>query len=287
LNCPLGGIITVAACSYGSTPLGLFTVLIPCITMFFSSWEQFHTGTLYLGYFNGPCEGIIIACGLMSVSAIYGPGVYHRRAAEVMGWPFLGSQVMVYELFVGMCLFAFFAVHMPSWYLPIPRTGGSKPNIPCGGIFCLGGGVNGSMWNVYQARKRKGLSFSGTLPHLIPILLFFTAHYLWLLSPYSHILENNGLMRVSLTMTFVFGRMTTKIILVLPLSPFPLPPEPQFFPQFFVAQSVADLIVGTPHETTLPILHKPHHPPFPLRSNNQSPPLNRDVRPTYRIVINH
>jgi len=134
LNCPLGGIITVAACSYGSTPLGLFTVLIPCITMFFSSWEQFHTGTLYLGYFNGPCEGIIIACGLMSVSAIYGPGVYHRRAAEVIGWPFLGSQVMVYELFVGMCLFAFFAVHMPSWYL----SRGAVAANPYGG-FCLSG----------------------------------------------------------------------------------------------------------------------------------------------------
>jgi hypothetical protein len=82
-------------------------------------------------------------------------------------------------------------------------------------------GINGSMWNVYQARKRKGLSFGGTLPHLIPIILFFGAHYAWLLSPYSHILENNGLMRVSLTMTFVFGRMTTKIILVPYLLPSP------------------------------------------------------------------
>ena len=78
------------------------------------------------------------------------------------------------------------------------------------------------MWNVYQARRKKGLSFLGTLPQLMPVILFFVAHYAWLLSPYSHILENNGLMRVSLTMTFVFGRMTTKIILVFT----PIPPHP-------------------------------------------------------------
>src|SRR5438045_4402755 len=78
------------------------------------------------------------------------------------------------------------------------------------------------MWNVYQARRKKGLSFLGTLPQLMPIILFFVAHYAWLLSPYSHILENNGLMRVSLTMTFVFARMTRKITLeslAIPLLP--------------------------------------------------------------------
>src|SRR5438270_9101564 len=115
LNCPLGGIVTVAACGYGSTPLGLFTVLIPCVTMFLSSWEQYHTGTLYLGYFNGPCEGIIIACTIMSISAIYGPGFYHQKAADRVGWPFQDSSLMVYDLLVGMCLLAFSAVHMPAW----------------------------------------------------------------------------------------------------------------------------------------------------------------------------
>jgi ethanolaminephosphotransferase len=106
----------VAACGYGSTPLGLFTVLIPCAPMFFSSWEQFHTGTLYLGYFNGPCEGIIIACTLMGISAIYGPGFYHERAVDVIGWPFTSNSIMMYDLFVGMCLLGLFFAHIPSWY---------------------------------------------------------------------------------------------------------------------------------------------------------------------------
>src|ERR1700738_5374181 len=99
------------------------------------------------------------------------------------------------------------------------------------------------MWNVYQARRKKGLSFLRTLPQLMPIILFFVAHYAWLLSPYSHILQNNGLMRVSLTMTFVFGRMTTKIILVIiPISSHP--------PSWL---SDKRLILGTSDETPVSI----------------------------------
>jgi len=52
---------------------------------------------------------------------------------------------------------------------------------------------------------------------MIPIALFVAAHYAWLLSPYSHALKDGHLMLIGLIMTFVFGRMTTKIILVTPL----------------------------------------------------------------------
>ena len=116
LNCPLGGLVVVAACGYGSTPLGLFTVLSACAPMFLSSWEQYHTGVLYLGYFNGPCEGIIIACTAMAISAIYGPQFYHQRAIDIIGWPFQDKSIMMYHLFVGMCLCALFLVHLPGWY---------------------------------------------------------------------------------------------------------------------------------------------------------------------------
>ena len=117
LNCPLAGLVMVAACGYGSTPLGLFTVLIPCPTMFLSSWEQYHTGILYLGFINGPCEGIIIACTIMGLAAAYGPQFYHQRATDVFGWVVKDESIMMWHLFVAMCLVAFFIFHLPSWYL--------------------------------------------------------------------------------------------------------------------------------------------------------------------------
>lgn len=56
----------------GSTYVGAFCTLLPTLPMFFSSWEQYHTKTLYLGYFNGPTEGILLGCYIMLLSARYG-----------------------------------------------------------------------------------------------------------------------------------------------------------------------------------------------------------------------
>jgi ethanolaminephosphotransferase len=54
LNCTLASLLETAAMGYGPTKTGAFTALIPCLPMFFSTWETYHTHTLYLGYFNGP-----------------------------------------------------------------------------------------------------------------------------------------------------------------------------------------------------------------------------------------
>jgi ethanolaminephosphotransferase len=103
-----------AACGYGSSPLGLFTVLVSCGPMFVSSWEHYHTGILYLGYFNGPCEGIIIACTFMAISGIYGPGFYHMPVNAVFGWQ-VPDLLIMYHLFVAVVASAFLFVHVPSW----------------------------------------------------------------------------------------------------------------------------------------------------------------------------
>ena len=54
LNCTLASLLQTAALGFGPTPVGAFTALIPTLPMFFSTWETYHTHTLYLGYFNGP-----------------------------------------------------------------------------------------------------------------------------------------------------------------------------------------------------------------------------------------
>jgi ethanolaminephosphotransferase len=54
LNCTLGSLFQTAALGLGSTKIGAFTALLPTLLMFFSTWETYHTHTLYLGYFNGP-----------------------------------------------------------------------------------------------------------------------------------------------------------------------------------------------------------------------------------------
>jgi hypothetical protein len=54
LNCTLASLCETAAVGLGHSRKGVVTALIPCLPMFFSTWETYHTHTLYLGYFNGP-----------------------------------------------------------------------------------------------------------------------------------------------------------------------------------------------------------------------------------------
>jgi hypothetical protein len=52
--------LTVAALAFS---LGAF---------YLSTWEEYHTGTLYLSYFSGPVEGIIILVFIHIISGIFG-----------------------------------------------------------------------------------------------------------------------------------------------------------------------------------------------------------------------
>lgn len=66
LNTSLGGILAVVALGIGGGDFwaAVFSLLMAFANFYLTTWEEFHTGTLYLGYFNGPVEGvlIIIAC---------------------------------------------------------------------------------------------------------------------------------------------------------------------------------------------------------------------------------
>jgi ethanolaminephosphotransferase len=195
LNCTLASLLETAAMAFGSTKLGAFTALIPTLPMFFSTWETYHTHTLYLGYFNGPTEGLIIACSMMVVSGIYGPSFWTN---PLVHWfpslsPFIDETATLRDLWIPLILSTFFIAHLP---------------------FCV--------LNVYHARSAQGLP---TLPLLLewtPIIVFTASVIAWLGSPHSHLLSDNHLVLFCITMSAVFGRMTTKIILAhLTRQPFP------------------------------------------------------------------
>jgi hypothetical protein len=39
---------------------------------YLTTWEEYHTGVLFLGYFSGPVEGIIIIVVIYFISGFYG-----------------------------------------------------------------------------------------------------------------------------------------------------------------------------------------------------------------------
>src|SRR5271167_1806161 len=84
LNCTLASLCETAAVGLGHTKTGAFIAMVPCLAMFFSTWETYHTHTLYLGVFNGPTEGLIIACTLMCISGYYGPQIWEVPLSTIL-----------------------------------------------------------------------------------------------------------------------------------------------------------------------------------------------------------
>ena len=193
----------------GHTPKGAFTALVPCLPMFFSTWETYHTHTLYLGYFNGPTgtqpwelrrhsltfilEGIILACLFMTTAGVYGPEVWHKPIASWIGYADVLGDHSLIDLWIPIILGTFFAAHLPACII-----------------------------NVVRARKRQGLPIAPVFLDWTPMGLFLLGCGAWLYSPHSQLLHEQHLVLFCLTMSFVFGRMTTKIILAhLTRQPFP------------------------------------------------------------------
>lgn len=177
----------------GSTKLGAFTAIIPCLPMFFSTWETYHTHTLYLGYFNGPTEGLLIAIAIMLISGYYGPHIWQTKVTDHFGsYAWFGDHTFL-DFWVAIVLFSFFTAHLPA---------------------CV--------YNVAVARRRQGLPVLPILMEWAPIAAFTISVLGWVYSPYSSLLTDNHLVLLCITLSFVFGRMTTKIILAhLLKQPFP------------------------------------------------------------------
>ncbi|KAK4191852.1 putative choline/ethanolaminephosphotransferase [Podospora australis] len=204
LNCTLASLLETAALGLGCSKSGVFTALCPCLPMFFSTWETYHTHTLYLGVINGPTEGILLACFFMICSGFYGPGIWTEPLVNLMeGRIYLFSNlgltpdkmgdISIRDIWVTMIVASLLLTHIP---------------------FCI--------MNVVKARQSRGQPVAPVFLELTPMAIFTFSIGAWLYSPYSTICTENHLVLFCITMSFVFGRLTTKMILAhLTRQPFP------------------------------------------------------------------
>jgi len=177
----------------GATPIGVFTALCPTLFMFFSTWETYHTHTLFLGYFNGPTEGLLMAISVMLLSGYYGPELWRQPLSQFFGLESILGNLTTIDIWVPLLLATFFIGHIPD---------------------CIR--------NVTISRQQKGLPVIKLFWEWTPMAIFVGSIVLWLGSPDSHLLKDNHVLLLCVTLSFVFGRMTTKIILAhLTRQPFP------------------------------------------------------------------
>ena len=199
LNCTLASLLETAAMGLGTSKSGVFTALCPCLPMFFSTWETYHTHTLYLGVINGPTEGILLACAIMATSGFCGPEIWTRRIVELVGEKYLFGytelvgDTSIRDIWILILMSSLLTSHIP---------------------FCI--------YHVVKARRERNLPVAPVFLEWTPMLVYTFSIGAWLYSPYTTLREENHLVLFCLTMSFVFGRMTTKMILAhLTRQPFP------------------------------------------------------------------
>lgn len=91
LNTTLG-VLTWASSTYlGQSWWTVASLFATLGNFYLSTWEEYHTGTLYLGYFSGPVEGVLMLCGVHLMSGYFGPAIWMLRLNEVL--PFIPFDI--------------------------------------------------------------------------------------------------------------------------------------------------------------------------------------------------
>ncbi|EIE81052.1 hypothetical protein G6F46_005380 [Rhizopus delemar] len=191
VNCSFAAILQAAGLGTGHTKASVILYGIAMLGFYLSTLEEYHTGTLYLGYINAPTEGVIISCVVFILSGIYGP--------------------------------EFWQSHLKISWLPTQDMSRSHALIWCIGILFLLTHVPSCFFSMYKALKSQKKPFFKTMfIQNMPIAIYITSFYFWAISPYSTILSHHHFILFTITAGIVFGRMATKIILAhLTKSSFP------------------------------------------------------------------
>ncbi|KAG0232090.1 hypothetical protein BGW42_008383 [Actinomortierella wolfii] len=73
LNTSIEALLVANALQLGQTWWTILSQFLPLANFYLTTWEEYHTGTLYLSAFSGPVEGIIMIVILYFITAITGP----------------------------------------------------------------------------------------------------------------------------------------------------------------------------------------------------------------------
>ncbi|RSH90063.1 hypothetical protein EHS25_001396 [Saitozyma podzolica] len=127
-----------------------------------STWEEYHTGTLYLSAFSGPVEGILMICCIYLVTALHpmGPAFWAQPLVSLFPGHLVSDFALQFDAALGL-------------------GGGKKglATLECNTAFMLFGAVGtianivNAYWNVIIARHK---SRKPILPPLLGYLPFLT-----------------------------------------------------------------------------------------------------------------
>lgn len=82
INTTLEVILASYALNLGRSWWTVSSQIATLANFYLTTWEEWHTGQLYLGPFSGPVEGIIMIVIIYLISGFYGPAVWDTRVLD-------------------------------------------------------------------------------------------------------------------------------------------------------------------------------------------------------------
>lgn len=162
LNTTLEVIIAAQALNLGRSWWTVASQIATLANFYLTTWEEYHTGQLYLGVFSGPVEGILMIVIIYLVSGFYGPSFWDQGILTFLGlknFPLLNR---------------------------LPDMGLNE-SFMVFGAFGLAFNIYSSYMNVRVAMKTAGKSTLRPLLLLLPFPFAATIQIIWLCHPeYNH-----------------------------------------------------------------------------------------------------
>ncbi|KAI0095189.1 Choline/ethanolaminephosphotransferase [Irpex rosettiformis] len=159
LNTTLEAMLTCYAMNLGRSWWTVSSQILALANFYLTTWEEYHTGQLYLGVLSGPVEGIILIVVLFIVTGIKGPAFWDTPFLTLLG---LDKVPMIANL--------------------VPNVGLNIAFMTYGAVFLLFNIVT-SYINVLRTKLSNNEAPLRPLFHLLPFPLTVVLQILWLSAP--------------------------------------------------------------------------------------------------------
>ncbi|KAG1726148.1 CDP-alcohol phosphatidyltransferase-domain-containing protein [Suillus lakei] len=162
LNTTLEVVLASHALNLGRSWWTVASQIATLANFYLTTWEEYHTGVLYLGPFSGPVEGILMIVVIYVITGIFGPTFWDQK---ILTFTRLDRILQVVQ-------------HVPNI--------GLNESFMVFGAFALAFNIVSSYRNVLKATKADGKSSLKPLVYLLPFVVSATLQIFWLLSPSYH-----------------------------------------------------------------------------------------------------
>ncbi|KAJ7894550.1 CDP-alcohol phosphatidyltransferase-domain-containing protein [Mycena leptocephala] len=200
MNTTLEVILASQALNLGRSWWTVASQMATLANFYLTTWEEYHTGQLYLGVFSGPVEGILIIVAIFAISGVYGPSFWDTGILTVLRLtdvPFVNK--------------------LPD--LPLNDA------FMCTAAFGVAFNLQSSYRNVRHAMLASGKSTTQPLLLLLPFVVSAGIQVFWLIHPHY---DNSAIINSALFVPFLcawglqFAHQVGRMILAhVTSSPFP------------------------------------------------------------------